>query len=281
MAAIMFTMTVLAIVTIITLFTARVIVTDHKIYGNVQNNAAALNAAQAGFDYALGYLNAYPYIVANGLGYCAAATNTYALTSGTLANGATYTMTFSCITAGDFVTFNLTAVGTSADSTATRTLTGTLRQYCGISQPLITRTTATLNNTSVLSNTLSGATRAIDAGGTVRLNNTSSVTTTTGGNCPAVYTSPAATSCLSIRSSNATPATTALSTISNANFQQLYLGRQLTGFSTLATVYNINCAGGGMTKTFYPTTTFSSLGCTNSGTGGVAGTLNGISGAII
>lgn len=286
MAALIITITILVVVTIITLFTARVIVTDNKILNNVKNNTDALNAAQAGFGYALGYLNAYPYIVANGLGYCAVASNTFVLTPvGALTNGATYTMTFSCITAGSFITINLAAVGTSQDGTSTRTVSGTLKQFCGVGLPLISRGNVLLSNTALVSNPISGATRSIDSAGTVNLNSTSTATTATGGSysCAASYASPPSTTCLNIRSSNATPTTAALGTITNANFQQLYLGRLVSDFSSLATVYNIDCTSAG-NKSFDQTTTWAGAGggtgCVKSGTG-TSTTLNGITGAII
>jgi PilX N-terminal len=281
-AALIITITILMVVTIITLFTARVIVTDNKIYNNVKNNADALNAAQAGFNYALGYLNAYPYVVLNGLAYCSAATNTFALTAGTLANNSTYTMTFSCITAGSFTSINLVAVGTSEDASSARTIRATLKQYCGgPGIDLVARSTAALSNTAVVSNTTTSAVRTIDTGSTTTLSNTATSTTATGGaySCAVGQTAP--TNCRNIRSSTfATPVTTALTTaggMTDANFQTLYLGRLISAFSTLATVNNINCTGG--SSSFTAATTLASQGCTNSGTGGT-GALSAMTGII-
>lgn len=298
MAALMVTMTILAVVTIITLFTARVIVTDNKIYSNVRNNMDALNAAQAGFDYALGYLNAFPYVLIgtatpNGLGYCASAATTYSLPSGTLANGSTYTMTFSCMTASDFVTFKLTTVGTSKEGTSTRTINATLKQFCGVSLPLVSRGALSIINSAVISNPISAATRTIDSGGTTTLSNTATATSTTGGaySCAVGQTPP--TNCRNIRSTAgvngvafANPVTTTLTVaggMTDANFQQLYLGRQMVGagastFQSMATTYNISCTSGAATKTFLPGTTFSSVGCSGTGSGTA---LSAITGAII
>jgi Tfp pilus assembly protein PilX len=286
MAALMFTMTILAVVTVITLFTAQVIVTDNRILNNVETNEDALNAAQAGLDYGVGYLNAYPYVVANGLAYCAAATNTFALTAQTMANGSTYTATYSCVAAGNIANIKLVSVGTAVGAAATRTVQASLEQYCGGPPVALTTTgTATLSNTSVVSNTTAGATRTIDSGGATTINNTATSNTTTGGaySCATGGVQPA--TCRNVRetgAANGNPPTTALTTITSANRQLLYLGRLISAFSALATVYNIDCSPGGA-NTFTETTTFGASGCTNSGSGGTGVTLPtaGASGGLI
>ncbi|OGT42792.1 MAG: hypothetical protein A3F13_00900 [Gammaproteobacteria bacterium RIFCSPHIGHO2_12_FULL_40_19] len=143
MAALAITMTILAVVTIIAMFSARIIVTDNKIYQNQQNNAYAFNAAQAGVDYAVGYLNQNLFKVqSTGLSYCGSVGNTTCLTDGgtvqscgtsaptsTLSNNATYTMQYSCTVANSVQTLSIQSTGRSADGSATRTITVLVRQY--------------------------------------------------------------------------------------------------------------------------------------------------------
>lgn len=281
MAALMMTITVLSVATIIALFSASVIVIDNRIHKNVKNNMDALNAAQAGFDYALGYLNTYPYIILNGLSYCSASSplNTYTLaSSGALTNGSTYTMTFSCFAQNNLTTLYLVATGTSQDGSATRNINATLMQYCGGSGvPITSKGNVNLSGLIVaVSNPDVNATRTIVAGGTIGLSNFTFATTATGGtySCAGSYHTPpsiSSGSCRNLRSSNSTPSNAALSAMSDTNFQKLYLGRQIAGaapsFESLATVYNIDCTSSGNKIFDSVADTFASQGCTGTGSG--------------
>src|SRR3989338_266951 len=280
MAALMMVVVVLSVATVIALFSASVIVIDNRIHKNVKNNIDALNAAQAGFDYALGYLNAYPYIILNGLNYCTASSplNSYTLASpGALTNGSTYTMTFSCSTQNNLTTLYLVATGISEHGSATRNINATLMQYCGGSGvPITSKANVNLSGLIVaVSNPDVNETKTIVAGGTIGMSNFTFATTATGGtySCAGSYHTPPSVSsgsCRNLRSSNSTPSNAALSAMSDANFQTLYLGRQIAGaapsFDSLATVYNLNCTSSN--KTFDSVTdTFASVGCTGTGSG--------------
>lgn len=258
-AALMFVVTVLGVVTVITLFTSDVIITDNKIYNNVQNNAYALNAAQAGVDYALAYLNVNPSTVTTGLASCATATNTYSLTSGTLpSSGATYTMTYSCVTAGSTSTLRIASTGTSADGGSTRTLGITVMSFGGSSTiPVMAKGTVTAASSAVITNSLTGATYAIDAGGTV-----ASVGATL---------TPAATNSFD----------TALSGLTTAQLETNFAGRSIASFATLApsgAIKNVrlSCAS---TRTFNATTLLSTCTVNLNNTGST--TLSGITNAVI
>lgn len=269
MAALAITLTVLAVMTIVTLFTARVIVTDNKIFSNVKNNTDALEAAQAGLGYAVAYLNANASTVATGLSNCGTATNTYSLPTGTLANNATYVATYGC-TATNLSTLQISSLGTSADGSSTRTVTELVNQlsasyagYALIGQADSGGTgSVRLANSAQVNNNQSGATTTIIGGQTVQLRNSASTSTSTGTpySCNATATlssstPPASTTCQDIAYSNAT-----LNGYSTTEMQTTFLGRLVTDFSALAN-YTVNCTIGG-NKTFRQTTTFISQGCT-------------------
>ncbi len=186
-AALLLVVVIIGIATIITLFSAGVIVTDNKIYNNMQNNAIALNAAQAGVDYALGYLNSTTAnqngVIVTGLTNCSLAANTICLTNGgsptscgaspptsTLSsNNATYTMKYACVSAGNTNFLTISSAGTSADGNATRTVTETVYRYFGGGAPVVLYGTGnsgapalTLNQSAHLYNTVTGSTQSVD-----------------------------------------------------------------------------------------------------------------------
>lgn len=287
MAALMIAVTILAIITIITLFTARIIVTDNKIYKNVKDSAYAFNAAQAGLDYALGYLNSHVATVITALSYCNVDTNTYSLPEGTLPNAA-YTMRYQCSIVNNTDLLSITAIGVATNSAATRTITATVKLTGGAfaNYPVIARTNNGLTNSvdiqdaSQIINDTAGAIKTIAAGGTVRLRNSAATITSALApfTCAANRTMPPApptTTCKDIAYNNAI-----LNGMSIAQFETAFLGGTISSFATLAPVYNINCSTGA-NKIFRASTTFLAAGCTNSGSGGVNGTLAGITGAVI
>ncbi len=181
-ATLMLTIVILMIVTLTTLYTARVVVTDDKTFGNVYRNSQALNAAHAGFDYALGFLNSSMLnqeavltantvtttpsgvVSASGLNGCSVASNTATLTSpGALANGATFVMTYRCITINDVNTITIRSIGTSADGSSIRTFQGIVQRVQTSNIPFVpVGTTTFANNNISINNNVTNATIAID-----------------------------------------------------------------------------------------------------------------------
>ncbi len=260
-AVLTITIIVLAIVTIITVFTARMILTDNKIYGNVQNNATALNAAQAGLDYALGYLNNNASIVIataapGGLNNCSAATNTVCLASGVLKactpaapaqttgptnalpNSANYTMKYSCMTAGNKNILTISSYGTSPDGSSTRTAQEMVEGYGGVSNAaLFSVGAATLGSGSVVQNGIAGgtATTTIIDGGTVSLAGTSKTTLN------GVTSSVAGNIKSDIQQSNST-----MAGFTPVTLQTTYLGKLITAYASSANI-TLTCALGSTT----------------------------------
>lgn len=254
----MLTIVILMIITLTTLYTSRVVVADDKIFANTYRNNQALDAARAGYDYALAYLIANTSTVTTGLSSCAVGNETYALTSGTLANNATYTMTYGCVTAASTTYLTITAVGTSADTSAVKTVTGMVKSLGSTNPtPFVSRSSITLtaasSANSVITNSLSGALYAV----TVHTGQT-------------VTQSPSGTTSIT---PNATLQSATLTGLSDSAFVTNYIGTG--GFSVFSSdpgasggYAKITCTG---SATFTGVTTFASppAGCTvNSNTTG-------------
>ena len=255
----MLTIVILMIVTLTTLYTARVVQTDDKVFANIYRNNQAMGAARAGYDYALAYLNANVSTVTTGLSSCAVGNETYALSSGTLANNATYTMTYGCVTAASTTYLTITTVGTAADGSAVKTVTAMVKVLGGTSAtPIVARSTVT--NAGVVTNSLSGASYAINSGSTVSNSGT-----------------------LTPNASNEN--NTSLSGLSDANFITEFMGNTFSFFSTYATspYARISCTAAG-TTTFTTASTYAALptGCTLSASAGLSGSvLNNATGGVV
>lgn len=222
------TIVVLMVVTLTTLYTARVVQTDDKIFANAYRNAQALGAAHAGFDYALGFLNfsllnqeavlgavsgtvptTTPAGVLSGnLARCTSgsATTPITLTSpSALANGATFTMTYSCLATNNITTLNIKSVGASNDGSANRTVQATVYRYQPSIIPLLSVGAITLtatgggSNVRIRNTSSSVAKTAIRVAGTFTITggggtetvsvNASSCTTSAGCTAPLVFKS--------------------------------------------------------------------------------------------
>src|SRR3989338_2085403 len=305
-AVLMMTVALVLIATIITLFSASIITTDNKIFSNSKANFDAHNAARAGFDFALGYINVYPFYVIYGLNYCASASST-AYIPMTLPNGSSYTATFSCKTVGDYTNLGLSVVGKSADTTAaTRTITASLKMYCGgAAFPVLVGNAFYGGNTftSLVSNTSTipgQMLRSIGAGAQVTFYNGNNATTGTGGvySCltsgsvrsftKSIPSSWPSVDCFNLfldRSGSsilllvASPGNSSNSTA--PRLQQLYTGRALFSFSSLG-YYAVACPSA---INITNLSTFSSMGtsCAAIGTppGALGDQINGQTGKVI
>lgn len=179
-ATLMLTIVILMVVTLTTMYTSRVVVTDDKVFGNVYKNAQALDAARSGFDYALAYLNANVSTVTTGLSSCASVSNTYSLTSGTLANNATYTMTYGCVTAASTTYLTITAVGTNAGGSARKTVAGMVRVLGGsVIGAMMSTGASTVSNTGTVTNSIAGTPYSIIAGGSITTTGAGTITPAT------------------------------------------------------------------------------------------------------
>lgn len=260
MAALFIALAILFAATLIVFFSTRVIVTDNKIYNNVKNKMAAENAAQAGIDYALAFLNSSLLnqeavistnavtttpagIVTSSLAGCNVLTNTATVTSpGALTNGATYTMTFACVALNNTNSLTLTSTGTSADGSSVRTITVVVARVQAATVPLISGGAVNLGNRTRAYNTVSGATIAVDSGGVISI----------GTGTPISVGNPATTTCNNI--ANIPPGVctaviandATLTGVSAATFETRYVGNAISTLcSTTYVDYVVDCTGGG------------------------------------
>ena len=230
-AAIATTIIVLALVTIITLTTAHVIATDERIYRNVFNTEQAKNAAHAGFDYALGYLNRRLYLnVTDGKVF-----------SATLPNNAAYNVVYTFVTAGtDTDLIQIKSTGTSADGGSTRFVQAIVKPYLlapivtlpvtavgGVSSAPSASTVVVFNNDGNSNLTMGGVLNMSKTAST----NVSGVKTTWGSITNGVPSSGAG---KGVVGTDVTQNVSALSGMSSADVQTQYLGQQVASLVNFA-----------------------------------------------
>lgn len=218
-AALFTTIGILLLMTIATFFTARVVVNDQRLYKNVSDTVLSKNAAQAGFDYAFAYLNDHKFDMTDG----------QVLTAGSpLSNGATYSVTYTFLTANDPNKIRITAVGVSPNGVSTRTIQAITQLFVEgtvITFPVIVKGNASLRNSANVTNNATGATTTLYLGGTVSIQQ--SANTVLNG----VVSSDKNTIGPDIQQN-----VSSISSLSDVDFQKTYLGYLLTDFSNFATV---------------------------------------------
>lgn len=251
-AALLIVLVVLFLATLVLFFSARIIVTDNKIFNNVYNKTNAENAAQAGIDFALGFLNSSflnqeaiistnavtttpASIVTTSLTGCNLVTNTATLSLGTLANGSTYAVTFTCTIVNNTNILTLKSVGTSADGSSVRTVQVTLSRVQSSVIPLISVNNVAMSNNSDVNNSVTGATKVIDSGSTIALRGVSTPTAS----CSNITVPPS--TCAIVTANDAS-----LSSKTAAQMETSYLGNAISTLcSTTYVDYVVNCSGGG------------------------------------
>lgn len=236
-AALLVTMIVLSLTTIVSFLTARVLLTDHKVFKNVYATAQAENAAQAGFDYALAHLNFNQFSVTDGQVFT---------TGSPLPNGATYSATYTYVTTDDPSEIVIASTGTSTDGSSIRTVQATVKRYmtgASVTTPVAAIGNMTMRNQAAVHNNVSGATSTILLGGTISITNTA-----------ATYLNGVLISDKNTTGSDISENVSSLSSMSTTELQNTYVGYQLTDFSSSA---NINNSYAG-SQTFTSTTSSSS-----------------------
>lgn len=224
LAALMLTITLLAVVTIMVFATADLISTDTRVVQNMQNSMAAFNAAQSGFDYALGNLNSNPYVtISDGT-----------IVTGTLGDNSKYSAKYTYTNAGDSSEMLITSTGTSPDGIGTRVVQAKVKEYLNgvqVGMPVLSVGTVVMNNSSQIINSPTGNTAkfTIDRGNTVTINNSAkTVLNGTDASRSGNY------------KSDITPLVgqspdSSLSGLSGTDIQNLYTGSLITDFQYLAT----------------------------------------------
>lgn len=209
-AAIMITLGILVLMTTLTLFTARVLVNDQRLYRNATNTSLADNAAQAGFDFALGYLNQNPNTTTNGQ-----------VLAGTLLNNATYSAVFTY--SPDNKTIQIRSTGVSPSGVSTRVITATTKRYSPPVISMTSRASITLSNSAIARNLVNNST--IHTGGAITFNNSAST-----------YIASGQSSYAGNMASDVVLNDAGLSAKSSVTLQNEYLGKQITGFLLTAPI---------------------------------------------
>lgn len=176
-AVLVFALIMVTISTLVILFAGSFGMMQTKSTANMTRSTQAFEAAQAGLEYAINYLNQNNgTILASPVsGYIPAYSDSNT-TNVTLANNAKYTFTYSNPTAYDYTTILITSVGTSDDDSATRTVSQ-LVQFGSLlvnvpSIPLIGQGQISLSGNSEIINTHSSQT--VTSGSTVGLSGSAS-----------------------------------------------------------------------------------------------------------
>jgi Tfp pilus assembly protein PilX len=175
--------TLMLLSTLFILFAAQFSILQQKITANLYRNQQAFEAAQAGLEASIPYLEAnYSTIVAAASGgyltpYVNSNTQNVAL-----ANGSQYSFVFSNPTANNFQLITVTSTGTTADGTSTRVVTQRIKSYSSsIPVPTVTlgsQDDVSVGNTAVISNTFTNSN--IIAGGSVSFSSSGHTTTSSG-----------------------------------------------------------------------------------------------------
>lgn len=143
--------------TIIILFAANYGVMQSKSIANVNKNFQAFEAAQAGMEFAINYLNKNSAtILANPSGGYIQPFSNSSTTNVVLANNSSYSFTYTNPVANNYQLIKITSTGTSNDSSSTRTITQLVQFGSGLakipSKPLISLNSISLGSSSIIQN---------------------------------------------------------------------------------------------------------------------------------
>ncbi len=214
----------LAVVTLIALFSGQALSTEAKIQNNTFRAQQAFDAAQAGLEYGINY----------------AQTNKATITTGqvlaaTQADGSTYSAVLNFV-GGNNNTLNIVSTGSSPDGTATRIIMQVVMAVSGSGSippgPVISVGSMNMTNSAVVTNKF--GTTSIATGGTVSLVNSSET----------VLASGVSSTAGNIKS-DIVQHDAALTGMSSATLQTTYLGEAITSFASVA---NTTYTGSGTTN---------------------------------
>src|SRR3990167_3684003 len=176
-AILIFAIVLVTLSTLIIMFAGNYGVMQSKSITNISRNYQASEAAQAGLEFGINYLNQNnTTILANPVsGYIPAYSDSNT-TNVVLANNAGYSIVYSNPIANDYTLIKITSTGTSDDGTATHTSSllvkfGSLMLNSPLA-PLIAKGTVDLSGNSQIINTYTSTT--VSSGSTVTLSGSSS-----------------------------------------------------------------------------------------------------------
>jgi Tfp pilus assembly protein PilX len=169
--------------TLIVLFAASYSLMQQKITANQYRNQQAFNAAEAGLEYGINYLqqNTATITASPSGGHLQPYTST-STTNVTQANGSKYSIVYTNPVASNYTLITITSTGTSDDGTATRVVSQQVQYGSVLFTPshnaLTTMGSLTLSGNSVITNDTYNST--VTLGGTITMSGNVSTVTSSG-----------------------------------------------------------------------------------------------------
>lgn len=182
-ATLLITLILLLTLTLIVLFAGQFSFFQEKMIANQYKNNQAFQAAEAGLEFAIPYLQLNSTVIlankVNGFLTAYADANTQNVT---LANGSKYTIVYSNPTANNYDVLKITVTGVSEDNTATRTVSQYVMRGSILANvpthPLMIQGNVSMIGNSNIINTVTSKT--IQSGSTVNIQGSSQTTVQTG-----------------------------------------------------------------------------------------------------
>lgn len=182
-AVLVMTLVLVTISTLLILLAGNYGVMQSKSVSNLHRNYQAYEAAQAGMEYGINYLNQNnSTILANPVGGYIPVYSDSNTSNVTLANNAKYTISYTNPVANNYQLIKITSTGTNSDSTANKTVTQ-LIQFGSLlvnvpNVPIISQGNINLGGNSTIVNTYNNNT--VDSGASVTLSGSSSTVVSSG-----------------------------------------------------------------------------------------------------
>jgi Tfp pilus assembly protein PilX len=167
------TIILLVLSTLIVIYAARFGITQGQMISNLNRSTQAFEAADAGIEYAINYLQQNnAAILANPVSGFIPSYSDSNTTNVVLANNSRYTFTYANPVANNYNLIEITSTGTSDDNTATRVLKQRVQFGSSLvsapNVPVTTKGSLSLGGSSTITNTYTNST--VQAGSTVSIN---------------------------------------------------------------------------------------------------------------
>jgi Tfp pilus assembly protein PilX len=145
-------------ITMIGLFAANYGLFQQKISSNTNQNIKAFEAAEAGLEFGINYLNRYSAtILANPINGYIQPYSSSSTTNVVLANGSKFTIAYTNPTANNYSLIQITSTGTNSDNTATRVIKQQVKQGSLVfktpQNPLINTSSINMFGDTIIQNT--------------------------------------------------------------------------------------------------------------------------------
>lgn len=182
-ATLVLTTVLMTLATLLIIFAANYGKLQSKSIANINRNQQAFEAAEAGLEFGINYLNTNnsTILASPSGGYIQPFSNS-SVTNVALANGSQFSITYINPVANDYELIRITSVGTSDDATSTHTVSQLVKFGSMLlnapTVPLISKSEISLGGNSQIINTYNSST--VQAGGTVDMSGSSSTILSSG-----------------------------------------------------------------------------------------------------